>query len=240
MTVFDTDPKLVWLFCMTHPDDELSIAAWASRLVAQGNPVWMSWTHDTAVRMEEARAAAALIGISRERLFFHHGTDGRIPEEMPALLPHFNHMVESVRPDRVVCGAFEQGHLDHDATNLLVNRVFGGLILEAPFYHTYLTRLPQIGWFANGGGEAIALTAAERALKRTLLRTYPSQRIRSNLMWAELRNRLKGRGSLLSEERLRVQIHKDFLRPNLPPALSTRVERSPQWARWQKAAQAIL
>ena len=47
MTLFDADIGERWLFCMTHPDDEISICAWIRRLTDAGVDVFLSWTHST-------------------------------------------------------------------------------------------------------------------------------------------------------------------------------------------------
>lgn len=241
MSHLDLDPKLVWLFCMTHPDDEISVAGCIHRLVNAGSEVWISWTHDTAVRQAEARGAAHRLGVPESRLFFHQATDGKVIDELARLLPIFKAMVEAVKPDRVVCGAFEQGHLDHDATNLLVNSVFQGTVHEAPFYHTYLTRMPRVARFADPSGEeVIPLTPEERRVKIDLSRAYPSQRIALNMLMADLRARLTGDGPLADTERLRVQTHRDFTRPNLPAPLAQRVEQSERWQRWRAAVDRFL
>jgi hypothetical protein len=144
-------------------------------------------------------------------------------------------MMDQVQPDRVVCGAFEQGHIDHDATNWLVNHAFEGMILEVPFYHTYLTRFPRVNRFAGGEGDSIDLEPVEQELKKRIAKSYPSQRIWLNMMAADLRSRLTGDGSLLTSERMRLQTHKDFRTPNLPPELAARVVNSTPWKRWLSA-----
>ena len=160
---------------------------------------------------------------------------------MPALLPRYAAWMAEVAPTRVVCGAFEQGHMDHDATHLLVRKSFAGAVLEAPFYHTYLTRLPVVNRFADPSGEEVLdLTPDERAFKRRLARCYPSQRIAWNLFWANLDSCRRGCGRLDATERLRLATHTDFLSPNLPQPLADRVRSSPLWVRWEQAARAIL
>lgn len=240
MTIFDDDPGMRWLFCMTHPDDEISICAWMAHL-ARKNPdrVWVSWTHSNAVREAEGRAVAALLGVPANNVFFHGATDGSVCEELASLLPKFQALASAIRPDRVVCGAFEQGHLDHDATNWLVNHAFEGIVVEVPFYYPYLTRLPRVNRFADPSGQEVrTLTPSERALKRQVARSYPSQAIWRNMVFAELRARLTGDGSLLSTERARVQRHRDFRTPNLPPGLAARVMASEKWKRWLAAMDA--
>jgi LmbE family N-acetylglucosaminyl deacetylase len=239
--VFDPDPRLRWLFCMTHPDDEISICAWIRRLVSYGSEVHICWTHSNQIREAEARAVGLLLGVRSERLHFMHGTDGQIPEEMPILLPKFRALMVKVKPDRVCCGAFEQGHLDHDSTNYLVSQSFDGPILEIPFYHTYLTRFQRLNRFANPHGEEILhLDIEEQRLKTLIARQFPSQNIWSVLIWYELwqKARLKPM-QLVQSERMRLQVPLNYRRPNLPPRLAAKVKRSPSWRRWKAALRLV-
>ncbi len=241
MAVFDPDPSLRWAFCMTHPDDEISICAWLRRVARSGAPVYVSWTHSNPTREREARNVAAMLGVPEENLRFFGATDGSVCDEMPALLPFFSDWLGKVRPDRVVCGAFEQGHLDHDATNLLVNRSFGGPVLEVPFYHTYTTRLQTMNRFADPRGEeTLPLDPDERLLKLAVAKSYPSQNIWSVLVAYEAWQRARLRPPrLLRTERMRLQTHRHFLKPSLPVRLARRVERSAKWARWVRAVRAL-
>ena len=226
---------------MTHPDDEISVCAWIRRLAAAGNDVHISWTHSNQIRESEARAVALLLGVRSDRLHFLHGTDGQIPEEMPQLLPKFQALMAKVQPDRVCCGAFEQGHLDHDSTNLLVASSFDGPIFEIPFYHTYLTRFQRLNRFANPHGEEILnLNIDEQRFKTLIARQFPSQNIWSVLLWYELwhKARLKPM-QLVQTERMRLQAPINYRRPNLPPRLAARVKRTPSWRRWKAAVRAF-
>jgi LmbE family N-acetylglucosaminyl deacetylase len=227
---------------MTHPDDEISICAWIKRLATQGNEVYLSWTHHTPVRQGEALKTAKMLNVPIENLFFHGGTDGQICSELPQLLNSFGEMMEKVQAHRVACGAFEQGHLDHDGTNLLVNRSFGGAVFEIPFYHTYLNRRPKMNRFASPEGqEILTLSKDEQCLKVQVAKMYPSQAIWRNLLLDEIRRRLlRGEEPLKRTERMRLQTHHDFLTPNLPAKLALRVRRSRKWSRWEAAVQAIL
>ncbi len=226
---------------MTHPDDEISICAWIRRLVQNGNEVHISWTHSTLTREAEARAVAHLLGVPTGNLHFLHGTDGRIPEEMSALFPKFQALMGKVRPDRVCCGAFEQGHLDHDSTNFLVAQVFDGPIFEIPFYHTYLTRFQRLNRFADPTGqELIELSVQEQKFKTLVARQFPSQNIWSVLLWYEVWQKTRFRPMELSHsERMRLQAPVNYRRPNLPPKLATRVKRSASWRRWKAALRAF-
>lgn len=238
MTLHDPDPTLRWLFHPTHPDDELAFAAWARHLCASGVEVWFAWTHRTEVREREARAAAARIGVPPERIRFHDGTDGAVCDEIPRLRESFSRLIEEVRPDRVVCGAFEQGHLDHDATAFLLREAYDGVILESPFYHTYVRpRWQKVNRFSDPSREEIrALDEADRRFKIELSMAYPSQRIGKVLRAYELGHVAIGRRpELYGSERLRVMAVDDWTRPAHPPRLAARVARSPRWHRWLTA-----
>lgn len=250
MKVFDPDPSLRWLFCVTHPDDEISIAAWIKRLTSSGADVFMSWTHSTPVREAEARGVASVLGVRDENLIFHGATDGSVMNEVPNLLPKFRQMVAEICPDRIACGAFEQGHLDHDATNFLVNHSQSEIrnpmtpshpgraaILEIPFYHSYTKRLQTINRFADPSGEEVLeLSPMEQQLKLQVAKSYPSENVWSVLLWYEIYRALTMRPvGLRRTERMRVQTHTAFLRPNHQGVMLAKVRRSASWNRWVNA-----
>jgi hypothetical protein len=233
MNAFDLD-KRRWLFCMTHPDDEISICCWIKRLIENGNEVFISWTHSNPVREAEARKVSELLGVPQDHLIFHNASDGIICTEFPTLIPKFQAMMESVNPDVVACGAFEQGHVDHDTTNVLVNVAFKGDILEIPFYHTYTTRLQTMNAFSDPTGQSeISLSRDETKFKRLIAKQYQSQNIWRVLLWFEIWQVLMGRTiSLSKREVMRLQEHKMFRLPNHPSALASKVEKSKQWKWW--------
>ncbi len=237
MTLFDPDPKLRWLFFLTHPDDELSICAWIRRLALAGSDVFLSWTHSNEEREAEARSAAEELGVPQDRLFFHASPDGGVLDDLESLLPRFQELTAEIAPDRIVCGAFEQGHLDHDATNYLANRVAKCPVLEVPWYHTYANLIQAVNRFAQPDGQQVlSLEPGETEFKKRLARMYPSQRIGDLLVWYEVWRRLRGsREGLAETERLRLQTHRDFLTPNLPPKLAGRVRRTGRWRTWEAA-----
>jgi LmbE family N-acetylglucosaminyl deacetylase len=206
-------------------------------LATQGNEVFVSWTHCNPVRESEARAAAHLLGVDLGKIHFFGAPDQGVAADMPQLLRQYRWWMNDVKPDRVCCGAFEQGHIDHDATNLLVNKSIDGPILEIPFYHTYLTRFQRLNRFASPEGQEILdLDLDEQRLKTHIARQFPSQNIWSVLLWYEVYQRARLRPmELAKSERMRLQVHKDFLKPNLPPRLAARVMRSPTWRGWEQA-----
>jgi LmbE family N-acetylglucosaminyl deacetylase len=238
MEPFDPTPRR-WLFAMTHPDDEIAIVAWMHHLIQHDSEVWVSWTHHTEVREAEGRRVAERLGIPQDRLFFHGAEDGNVCDELNRLRDPFARMMDSVKPDRVVTTAFEQGHLDHDSTNWLVNHTYGGPIFEVPLYYSYLTRIPRINRFADPTGQAVReVPPDEQAIKLAIAKSYPSQAIWKNLLFAELRARLMGEGSLVKTERMRLQKATDFTKVALPEPLASRVAKSERWQRWLRALQA--
>ena len=241
MTAFDPDPGICRLFCFTHPDDELAICAWLKRLVAQGADVHLSWTHRTDAREREAREMARAVGVPESNLIFHAGLDTHIAVQMPELLQGFREMVERVKPDRVFCAAFEQGHIDHDATHCLVRHAFDGPVFEFPMYHPYTRRIQTLGRFADPTGEEVlALTSEESVFKNRMSKRYRSQNIRSVVLWYTIYRALclKPAG-LRNAERLRPAGPADFLTPNLPEPLRSEVAASATWGRWVHAVQAL-
>jgi len=226
---------------MTHPDDEISICAWIKRLTSQGNEVFVSWTHSNDVREVEAQAAAHLLGVKPSHIRFFGAPDKVVVDEIPELRQPFYKMMREIRPDRVVCGAFEQGHLDHDATNFLVNTTFDGPVLEVPFYHAYLRRFQRLNRFANPAGqEVIGLSRDEQRFKKHVARQYPSQRIWSNLVWYEIYQGVRLKSiELPKTERMRLQTHRDWFSPNLPEPLRSRVLRCPNWRRWESVMHSL-
>jgi hypothetical protein len=237
VTAFDSSPHLRWLFCLTHPDDELAVCAWIRRLVRAGASVSLAWTHSTPEREAESRAVATRLGVCPDNLFFFRGTDGSICDELGALLPEFRRLVRYLGPDRIACGAFEQGHLDHDATNWLVNHSFNGPVLEFPLYRTYAFPLQVLNRFSSPAGqEILALTPEEWHWKAKIAKMYPSQTIYRILCCREAFSRAYGRPlELARTERLRFQTHFNYLRPNHPARLSRAVVRTASWRRWEAA-----
>ncbi|CAN5418228.1 hypothetical protein BH11ARM1_BH11ARM1_08390 [soil metagenome] len=234
MSLFRTEPDQTWLFCMTHPDDEISICAFMRMVARNGGKIFVSWTHSNPVREQEARSAMKLIGIPEQNLIFFNAPDGKVCENLDALVPRFESMMVKVQPDFVVCGAFEQGHIDHDSTNFIVNQTFAGTVLEVPLYNTYTRRVQTLNRFAGDPeGEILLLSNDDIRFKKNFARQYPSQTIWKILFWHQIyTTTLLRPARLYATERLRVQTHKDWLKPNQSPAVASRVTQSEPWRRW--------
>lgn len=242
MKAFEVGPDERVLFAFTHPDDELALTAFISRLLKQGVPIRVLWTHSTPVRAAESRNAMRALGVPSDSLTFFETEDGNVISSVSELRGIVAALVKEFRPTRVVTHAFEQGHIDHDATNLLVNLCFKGPVFEAPYYHTYLAKFPKLYCFSTPQGEeTTALTPAERSMKKRLVRMYPSQTVRRNVFVYELVHTMTMRKPpLFQMERLRRQTHTDFLRPNHPEPMASRIARSKTWQRWVLGAKALL
>jgi LmbE family N-acetylglucosaminyl deacetylase len=244
MSAFDPDPRHRWLFCFTHPDDEIATAAWIRRLARLGAEVWAGWSVSNATRETEARAVMRLLGVSEERLFFFEAPDGDACGHLASLRDQWAEAIRVSNPSRIAVCAFECGHLDHDSTNYAVNGAVRGVgveceVFEFPLYHTYLTRIPVLNRFADPTGEEVLrLVREEWRLKRTVSRMYPSQNIGSLLVWYTLWGWVRLRPpALCRTERMRRQTHFDFTTPNLPEPLRSRVQRSEKWQRWLRCVQ---
>lgn len=237
---FEADPSLRWLFVFAHPDDELAICGWMKRLAQSGAAISSCWMHSTEVRRAESLRVAELIGLKADSLTFLDAPDGRFIEVMPTLARGLADVVREFSPDRLVVPAFEQGHLDHDATNWAAGQAFEGPRFEVPMYHPYTTRFPWMGRFADPSGEQVfALDEELSALKKRCARCFPSQNIWRNIVCSEARDLVMFRvPSMAKIERLRKQTHFDYRTPNLPPRLKQKVEGSRTWARWIEALDA--
>lgn len=234
MTAFETNPELRWLFWFAHPDDEIGISAWMRFLVRNGNQVRAVWGHSSPIREAESRAAMAALGVVD--LSFHALGDGDLCDRMAEALPRFQKEIQDFQPDRVVTLAFEQGHLDHDATHVLVRRAFRGPLLEYPMYHPYGVGLLTVNRFSDPTrAERRELDPLERQIKLAIANSYPSQNIGRTLALYDAYRKIRGWDSLTSREWLRVAATNEFNAPNHPASTAARIKRTKEWRRWQDA-----
>lgn len=234
MKLFDPDPSLRWLFLMTHPDDEISVAGWIRRLVLAGNQVSMAWAHSTPVREAESRCAAKSLGVPSERLTFLALEDGKLVYQLPRLVETLNPLLRSDQFDRVAVTAFEQGHLDHDSVCFAAYELFDGPILQYPMYYPYSRILQKLQRFPSTEGvERLQLAPPESKEKWRLLDSYPSQTIKRNaLLHHWLLSWLPGNERLDTREFLRYQREIDFGVPNHSGPMRKELERHKKWSIW--------
>ena len=235
---FDDNPAHSWTFFFAHPDDELAVGAWMNHLVKIGCEVRASWAHCSAVRREESLAAMEIVGLLPVELAFGTLPDGQFDRNMIDLDSWVRDVVERFPADRYVSVAFEQGHLDHDSLNLMVNRWTGPAHLEFPMYWHYARTWQRIGEFADPSGEEKwALSPDQADMKRHMLACFESQTVARNVAAYELFARLTGQDSpLFLTERLRQVATRDYLQPVHREPIRSRILRSRRWARWEEAA----
>lgn len=243
MIAFDSDPSLRWLFVFAHPDDEVGIAAWMGRLQKAGNPVQAIWLHHTKRREFESREVCHnILGIPQPDLHFWGQPDGECVHHLFELQPRMKALIDNFRPDRVVTIAYEQGHLDHDASNLLVRASYDGVMLEFPMYQGYYRDFMHLGEFAQPEGrQELVLTASERNTKKLLPKLYTSQTMHRNLVaYGLLRLLMLSPVHLDRRELLRVAPKHDFREPFLPERIAAKVRQSKKWAQWREATEPFL
>jgi len=232
--VFRATQNDQWGFVFPHPDDEISIIGWMSHLVQHGISVSALWMHSTPVREAESRAVMERVGATD--LTFLAAPDGHLADTLQEWEPHLQSWFACRAITHPVTVAFEQGHLDHDATNWLVNRNSCGPVREVPLYHPYSRKILRANAFAGQGiSESRTLNSDEFQLRCSLLESYPSQRIGTILRTYRAVHRLFGNPDPFRIERMRIQTWTKFDTPNHADPLRQEILQSQPWARWISA-----
>ncbi|HYB55757.1 MAG TPA: PIG-L family deacetylase [Alphaproteobacteria bacterium] len=190
-----TAPRRI-LVLVPHPDDEVvgcGIAARRQTLsgkhvlalyLTTGVPErellwpWQRRHYESlvAARRAEAEAAAELLGIMPAG--FQDVPARTLKSHLASSLAHIEATLAAERIGELWTPAFEGGHQDHDATNLLASRLRHRLpVIEFPEYHLAGGRVASQRFLAASGEERhLVLTHAEAALKRQALALYRSER----------------------------------------------------------------
>ena len=218
------------LFLVAHPDDEtIGASAALSRLP---NPVVLYLTdgapHDrrfwssfggsgeeyARVRLQEAKTALALAGVSSQRILTLGAADQDSIYEVPILVEKLLTILRWFRPAVVITHPYEGGHPDHDAAALAANiarhclqreRRPTPVFLEMTSYHARDGRC-QTGEFlpdSTGTSEpilTIELSPEEKAKKQKMMEHFASQ---GQVL----------QGFPIGPERLREAREYDFARP---------------------------
>lgn len=184
-----------------HPDDEVVGAAiWLHRHrdsevhivhITDGSPRDMqearafgfSTREEYAkVRRDELKEALTLVGIPEERCISLAFPDKEAYLHLPALIDQIGRLVDSLNPRLVFSPAYEGGHPDHDAAAFAVARVRNWrpwfVHREYPLYHAGADGGMVTGTFIEqglSGEEVVALTQAERTLKRKMMDCFRTQ-----------------------------------------------------------------
>ncbi|HET9785155.1 MAG TPA: PIG-L family deacetylase [Terriglobales bacterium] len=184
------------LILAAHPDDAaLGVRGW---LEEHGSPITLAYLTDGAPRDQRHRAplatgeypartayrltrrqeaAAAWRSYPRARLLFGEAVD----QELASRLQHSEAWLHSVaaqaRPRLILAPAFEGGHPDHDAANLLAARLSRQLQIEAWEYALYSARRGAIvrQCFPEAPVWSATLPAPVAASKRAALDAFASQ-----------------------------------------------------------------
>ncbi len=183
------------LVLVPHPDDEVVAAAAAiGRARAQGATIfalyltdgclsretmwpWRRNGHAKAVarRRAEAERAADLLEITP--VGWATRSARSLWREVAAVHAEIKAAIAAHRPDQIWVPAYEGGNPDHDGLNALGQFFARQLsVIEFAEYNFFGGKTgAQTFPYPNGGETIVALTDAERARKRALLKLYASE-----------------------------------------------------------------
>ena len=185
------------LILAPHPDDEVvGFAAAIGRARAAGAEVAVLFlTHGcveqaamwpweraryaavTARRRAEAQAACALLGI--DPIGWSDRPARHLWRELADGEREARRAMADFRPDQLWAPAYEGGNPDHDGASALASRLArdGVPVLEFAEYNLAGGKVRSHAFPSPNGAEVVlALTNAERSLKRRALATYASER----------------------------------------------------------------
>jgi N-acetylglucosamine malate deacetylase 2 len=169
------------------------------------------------VRLEEAAAALALVGVPAERIMCLGAVDQEAIYQVQRLTDDFLQLVQTTQPDVIITHSYEGGHPDHDTAALVARLALRNAeqrlawapdLLEMTSYHAAdghrrsgeFLQSPTIPEHAALSSLTLNLSASERAIKARMLASYVSQ-------WHVLSE------FPLEPERLRVAPLYDFSQP---------------------------
>jgi LmbE family N-acetylglucosaminyl deacetylase len=185
------------LILAAHPDDEaVGVWGWVQQhpgpitvaYLTDGAPRDARWrapaghggrTSRLAYKQERRREAkAAWRGFPQARLAFSNVLDQELSHRLAPAEAWLRHIAEQTRPQLILAPAFEGGHPDHDAANLLAARLSRRLGLEAWEYALYTTRAGAMvrQHFPEAPEWSVTLRGSPAAAKQAALALYASQR----------------------------------------------------------------
>lgn len=173
------------VFVFAHQDDEIALASRIRYSVARGDQVTCLCLTDgafavpAAVRDRESRQLLAALGAGELKIGEERIADGVLVEHLGRALE----LVEkyAAGADELVTLAWEGGHQDHDAANL-VAAVYaqkrGIRCLEMPLYNGHNAFGPffRVAHPVGDGWTSRKITWREKFANLLLVRFYPSQR----------------------------------------------------------------
>ena len=173
------------VFVFAHQDDEIAFVSRIRYSIARGDRVSCVCLTDGAlevaasVRDEESNRVLAMLGVPPLIVDQDRIADGALPEHMDRALAFLERVLKDV--DEIVTLAWEGGHVDHDAAQL-VAAVFARKrnirCLEMPLYNGERMRGPFFRVFnpVGDGWTSRKLTRREHIANILLARCYRSQR----------------------------------------------------------------
>jgi LmbE family N-acetylglucosaminyl deacetylase len=184
------------LCVLAHQDDELAMGCRILEVVRRGGRVrciyltdGSGWGVEPSRRDEESRTVLAALGVADEDIHFvgedDRVADGRLVTALDSIWERLSALTRSWTVDELLCPAYEGGHMDHDAANVVAIALRQQLAVTAevrqfPFYNGWGTRgaffrvmHPSPGM---GPPESRPVTAADGLKVTALARHFRSQR----------------------------------------------------------------
>jgi LmbE family N-acetylglucosaminyl deacetylase len=170
------------LFLLAHHDDEVFCAARIERARRQGRRIRLLWATaggfaPAARRRREGRAVAHLLGLAADEHLSLGLPDQGAIDHLPQIAEALRSLMEGVAG--VCVPAYEGGHPDHDAVNLVAARVCAGgpPVEEFSLYRRQAGGVAVKPLFAAEPGppERFLLDGPALCLRRALIRANASQ-----------------------------------------------------------------
>ncbi len=187
-----------------HPDDEtLGIGGLICQEVNQGKniviifatngcrglPEPMSIHERVAMRIEEARTALSLPGISPHNVSFLGFPDSESYRYMESLGHDLTRLLAMVHPTAVFVHGIEGGHIDHDVVSYVTQRICLRLGIDsvwewAEYNPKYPLNSPVVAFMegTSSAGKTFELNEAVLRLKARMISCYESQKLPSGCL----------------------------------------------------------
>ena len=185
------DKNAKYLFMLAHPDDEVLITGTMKQLLDQGAVLEAAWVTcgeyfgNIETRLAELASVTAILGLKEESIHLLRLPDLGLVSMLNEAADKISELLTSVKPDAIVCNAYEGGHPDHDAINFLAYEASyrAGLkpkLYEFPLYNATGSILYfrwRLNTFPDDGIPVLhnPLSASEIECKLRTIRTYVSQ-----------------------------------------------------------------
>lgn len=149
-----------------------------------GHPIF-SPAQIAALRADEARTAAAILGVPADRLHFLNAPDGRLPHLGPevraSLVENITRLIRLVEPGEVFVTSRHDGSTEHLAASCLVDEALAGMpgprprLLEYPIWSRWNPLLVRSALAAGPAVHHLFLSKKEAATKQEAINAYRSQ-----------------------------------------------------------------